>query len=161
MIACSITETKAFMNRLLLSDYFDAFFLSEADFVTFTTFHIDGTLQKGYYSSEELREQQMEHQTGVTWKQVRPFCLELIRGTHTPLEFKIVLRLSPANVEKLLRQNALPLTPEDIHGLFLNLHFQNGALTCITGASLAVFSLDKSLDHLWDATVRKFLKEFI
>lgn len=160
MVSLQITDVKTFMNKLLLSDYFDAFYLSEAAFVTFSTFHIDGKLNTDYYSREELEEQQMTSQDCCIWKQVRPFCLDLIRGKHTPLKFKIVFRLSPANTEKLLKQADIPLTVKDIDGLFLNIHFQNGSLTCTTGTVLRIFTMDKTLDHVWDKMVQKFLIDF-
>lgn len=159
MLALQITEIKPFMNKLFLGDTFDAFQLSEAIFVTFNTFHIDGSLQKDYYSSEELETQNLSQQSWSFWRQVRPFCLDLIRGKHTPLEFRIVFRLSPANVEKLLAQSQLPVNPADIDGLFLNLHFRQGMLTCTTGSSLRFFTLDKTLEHLWDDLVKKYLQK--
>lgn len=156
MISLEITERKNFMNQLFLTETFDAFFLSEATFVTFNTFHIDGRLKPEYYSSEELENSGMTEQLFSSWHQVRPFCLELIRGKHTPLEFKIVFRLSDANVQKLLVQSSLSLRPADIAGLFLNLHYHDGKLTCTTGTALTFFTLDKSLDHVWDTMVQKF-----
>lgn len=160
MVSLQITDIKAFMNRLLLSDYFDAFYLSEAAFVTFSTFHIDGKLNKDYYSQEELEEQKMTDQDSCTWKQVRPFCLDLIKGKHAPLKFKIVFRLSPANTEKLLKQADIPLTSQDISGLFLNIHFQTGSLTCTTGTVLRIFTMDKTLDQAWDKMIQKYLIHF-
>ena len=161
MISIQIKEKKPFMNRLFLTDYFDAFYVSEASFTTFATFHIDGLLKKEYYTREELEEQQLVDQSCALWRQIRPFCLDLVRGTHTPLEFKLIFRLSPSNTEKLLKQKGIPLTPEDIHGLFLNIHFRTGSLTCVTGTSLRVFSLDKTLDQTWDIMVQKFLSDFV
>lgn len=156
MIALHVTDIKHFMNRLFLSEDFDAFRISEATFVTFSTFHIDGQLQKDYYSAEELEEQQLTEQSCSSWRQVRPFCLSLIKGKHTPLEFKIVFRLSQANVQRLLQQSGLSFSINDVNGLFLNLHYQNGGLTCTTGTALSFFTLDKTLDHVWDDMVCKF-----
>ena len=161
MISLQIKDVKPFMNKLLLSDYFDAFLVSEATFVTFSTFHIDGALKKDYYSEEELEEQHMQEQTHAAWRQIRPFCLELIKGKHTPLEFKIVFRLSPSNTEKLLHQADISLTSKDISGLFLNIHFQTGSLTCTTGTALRIFTLDKSLDTVWDKMIQKYLASFV
>lgn len=162
MISIQISDVKLFMNKLFLSEYFDAFLLSEANFVTFNTFHIDGTLQHAYYSSEELEASGMSQARFSLWKQVRPFALSLVKGTHTPLEFKIVFRLSDRNVEKLLRQSGITaFSSADIDGLFLNLNFSRGTLYCISGTSLTLFSMDKSVEHAWDDTVKKYLKPFL
>ena len=160
MIAITITERKSFMNRLFLTEYFDHFFLSEATFVTFNTFHIDGILKKEYYTPDELEIGQLTEQQYSSWKQIRPFALSLIKGSHTPLEFKIIFRLSEKNVKKLLAQASLSYSVEDVNGLFLNLHFKAGTLTCTTGTSMAFFTLDKSLEKAWDDTIKKYLKDF-
>lgn len=156
MIALHITNIKQFMNRLFLCEDFDAFRLSEETFVTFGTFHIDGLFQKEYYSSEELEEMQFIDDPHLSWRQARPFALTIIKGKHTPLEFKIVFRLSCANVQRLLQQSGLAFTPGDVSGLFLNLHFQAGCLTCTTGTALRTFTLDKSLDRIWDEMITRF-----
>lgn len=156
MIALHITNIKQFMNRLFLCEDFDAFRLSEATFVTFGTFHIDGLFQKEYYSSEELEEMQFIDDPHLSWRQARPFALTIIKGKHTPLEFKIVFRLSCANVQRLLQQSGLAFTLGDVSGLFLNLHFQAGCLTCTTGTALRTFTLDKSLDRIWDEMITRF-----
>ena len=72
MISIQISDVKVFMNKLFLTEYFDAFFLSEANFVTFNTFHIDGTLQHTYYSSEEQEEYGMSQMKYSRWKMFAP-----------------------------------------------------------------------------------------
>lgn len=162
MIAIQITDVKLFMKQLFLSEYFDAFWLSEANFVTFNTFHIDGMLQHAYYSREELEESGMKEARFSSWKQVRPFGLSLVKGTRTPLEFKIIFRLSQLNTEKLLKQNGITeFSADDVDGLFLNIHFSRGTLNCISGTSLSLFSMDKSVEHAWDDAVKKYLKPFL
>lgn len=157
MLALQITELKPFMNKLFLGDVFDTFLLSEASFVTFNTFHIDGKLKKEFYSATELEEHFPDQQSYSTWKQVRPFCLELIKGKHTPLEFKIVLRLSERNLQKLLDNSGLSLSIADINGLFLNLHYHDQKMLCSTGTAMNLFTLDKSLDQLWADMIMKYL----
>ena len=162
MISIQVSDVKSFMNKLFLSEYFDAFLLSEANFGTVNTFHIDGTLQHAYYSSEELEESGMGERRFSLWKQVRPFALSLIKGTHTPLEFKIIFRLSQSNVEKLLGQTGIKtFSASDVDGLFLNLNFSRGTLYCISGTSLTLFSMDKSVEHVWDDVVKRYLKPFL
>ncbi len=157
MISLRILDIKGFMAQLLLRDTFDRFYLTEASITTFGMFLIDGRLQKDYYTSEEL-ENEAYAQPYSYWKQMRPFCLELIKGKKTPLRFKIVFQLSAANTQKLLSQLGASLSPSDINGLFLNLHFENQTLTCVTGTSLKLFTMDKSLEHAWDDMVRKFFR---
>ena len=53
MIALQIADIRHFMKKLLLSESFDRFLLLEGSITTFCTFHMDGQLQKTYYTGEE------------------------------------------------------------------------------------------------------------
>lgn len=59
MIALKIAEVKDFMNKLLCQDVFDHFLIQEAVITTNVSCHIDGTLQKDFYTLEELEEQNL------------------------------------------------------------------------------------------------------
>lgn len=158
MQSLKITEVKDFMTKLLTADPFDAFLLSEASLTTFTTFHIDGSFHKDYFGMTE-EDTECSSAKFPSWKLLRPFFFDLVKGKHTPLQFKIVFRLADYNVEKLLQQSGISLTAQDISGLFLNIHYNGKEVTCTTGTSLRIFTLDKSLDHAWDSMVQKFFKQ--
>ena len=51
------------------------------------------------------------------------------------------------------------LLPDQVGGLYLNIQYENGEMYCITGTSLQVFTMDKSLEREWDESVRQFLKK--
>ncbi len=158
MILLQLIDIKEFMSHLLLKDTFDHFYLKEASITTFSTFLIDGYLQKEYFSSEEQEMNRLETQPYCYWQQVRSFCFDLIKGKKTPLSFKLVFQLSSENTAKLLAQSGLSLSPSDVSGLYLNLHYDGEHLNCVTGTSLRIFTLDKSLDQAWDLMVQKFLR---
>lgn len=158
MISLKILDLKDFMSKLLISDVFNNFLLSEATITTGNTFTIDGHLNRDFYTSEELEEHNLTEQTISTWETLKPFCFELIKGKKTPLNFKMVFLLSSLNVTKLLEQCKISLTPNDINGLFLNIKYNNNTLHCVTGTSLKVFTLDKSLENEWDFMIQKFFK---
>ena len=90
------------------------------------------------------------------WKELREYCFSLIRGKRTPLRFKFVFGLSEPNIEKLLRQQGLSFTPQDVQGLYLNISYDGHSLRCVTGTSMNLFTLDKSLEEAWDKMVQKF-----
>lgn len=150
MQSLQIPDVRDFMNKLLATEVFDAFLLSEASVTTFTTFRIDGSFHREYFGTEE--------EDTLTWRIMRPLFYGLVKGKHTPLDFKIVFRLADYNVEKLLNQSGIPLHAHDVAGLFLNIHYNGKETFCITGTSLRVFTLDRSLDHAWDAMVQRFFK---
>jgi len=70
---------------------------------------------------------------------------------------KMVFLLPPEQVTKLLSDNQTALTPDDINGLFFNIKYQDGAVSVVTGTSIKVFSLDKTLEHSFDAFAKDFL----
>ena len=53
MISFQMEDVKAFMNKLLLSQTFDAFHVVEGSIITYSTFHFDGHLHPDYYTKEE------------------------------------------------------------------------------------------------------------
>lgn len=158
MRSFQIQDTRDFMKKLLMTDTFDTFQLSEASITTFSSFHIDGHFHADYFGSQE-EEFPVEQDSFVLWKRVRPFFFELTRGKNTPLSFRIVFRLAPHNVAKLLQQSGITLTAEDIDGLFLNIRFDENGLYCISGTSLRIFSMDKSTEHAWDGMLEKFFRQ--
>lgn len=159
MISLHILDIKNFMTQLLLRDSFDRFYLAEATINTFASFYMDGHLQKDYYTSEELETTEEYRQPYALWKQMRPFCLDLIKGKKTPLSFKIIFQLSDADTGRLLAQAGVPFSPADVGGLYLNLHYDGQTLHCVTGTALKFFTMDKSLEIAWDETVRKFFRQ--
>ena len=151
MILLSISEVKEFMSKLLLSDTFDSFLFIEGEIVAFNTFSINGYLQKDFFDKDMIPERNYS-----LWKELREYCFSLIRGKRTPLRFKFVFGLSEPNIEKLLRQQGLSFTPQDVQGLYLNISYDGHSLRCVTGTSMNLFTLDKSLEEAWDKMVQKF-----
>lgn len=159
MTAFQIQDIKDFMTKLLIKETFDSFYLSELSVTTSITYTIDGRLHPEFFNTEDARQLHESGQQHCQWRDVKAFCFSVIKGKQTPLHFKIVFMLSPQNTEQLLKKNGLPISAKDIFGLYLNCQFDNNELTCVTGTSLRFFTLDKSLDHAWDALVRNYLKQ--
>ena len=55
-----------------------------------------------------------------------------------------------------MERHSLDFSSADVQGLYLNIRFEDGLLQCVTGTSLKTFSMDKSLEKLWDQTAMKF-----
>ena len=130
MIALNVQDVKDFMARLLISEEFDSFWLCEASITTFSTFQIDGTLRPEFFDTEEAEALTKSGRTHCLWQEVKPYCFSIIKGKKTPLSFKIVFQLS-----------------------------RQASLICTTGTSMKLFSMDKSLDLLWDEAVITFFKK--
>ena len=52
MLALKIIDVKDFMNKLLIGEVFDRFFLVEASVTTFNVFTIDGRLQQDFFDTD-------------------------------------------------------------------------------------------------------------
>lgn len=159
MIALQIKNIKNFMNKLLLQDTFDPFLVSEASITTFTTFSISGDLRKEFFDPEQTDLEEYTSRTQVSWKEVRPFCLSVIKGKRPPLSFKFVFQLPPEEITQLLEETDLPIQPEDVYGLFFNCQYHSEMLTLTTGSSMKIFTLDRSLDQAWDQKLTAFLEK--
>ena len=152
-------DTKKCMNGLLLSPAFDSFLFIEGEIITFNTFQIDGRLKKEFYH-QGLGENTIPDREYALWKEQREFCLSLIKGKRTPLGFKFVLSLSAPNISRLLAQEGLTFTPGDVQGLYLNFKYDGTHLTCTTGTSMNLFTLDKSLETAWDKMAQRIFTKY-
>ncbi len=159
MIALHILDQKEFTKQLFIGNIFHPFLLSEASITTFSTFHIDGNLKKGFYTEEEQDSMHLSERDYASWEECKPFCFSIIKGKHMPLHFKIVFHLSRHDMERFLISSGIPMTADDIFGLYLNITFDGTNLICTTGSSIKTFSLDKTLDNSWDIWVMTFLKQ--
>ena len=157
MIALKITNIKHFMGRLLGSEDFDSFLLEEASVSTYNTFHIDGHLNREFYTSEEWEDREIRPYDFSMWKTMRPICFDLIKGNHTPAAFRFVLHLIPKYTESILQNGDSSVTPEQIKAFVLNIKYDGNDLTLVTGTAFYTFLMDKTPDVLWDQAVRQFL----
>ncbi len=158
MIALQIKNVKNFMGKLLTSDLFDAYLLSEATIATYNTFIIDGRQNQEFYTSEEWREPSVRPYDFSMWKDMRPICFQLIKGRRTPVSFKFVFHLIPAYVESILKDGSVSVPLELIGALVLTLKYDSSGLTLTTGTSLSTFLPDRSLDIFWDKYNKLFLE---
>ena len=156
MLSIKIIDVKHFMNTLLKEETFDRFLLREATIKSGISYVIDGTINYDFYDTEE--QEQFSHRTYCYFGEQRPFLFSLMKGKKTPLAFRIVFLMAQSNVQKLIDLNHLPFQVSDINGLFFNVHFEHGTLTCTSGTSLKVFTLDKTLEQVWEHNLKAFLK---
>ena len=121
-------DTKKCMNALLLHPAFDSFLFIEGDITTFNTFQFNGRLKKDFFSTEE--KEALDDREYALWKELREFCLSLIKGKRTPLGFHFVLSMSAPNIARLLEQEHLSFAPADVQGLYLNFKYDGTKLSC-------------------------------
>lgn len=152
MIAIRLPELKHFTSQLFIQDTFHSFLVYEASFVTGCSYLIDGHRNAEYYGPEEESAEEY-----IGWNELRPTCFQIIRGTRLPLQFKLVLRAPAKLLDELLSCADTGISPEQIEALHFIIHYRDGGITCTTGTSLKFFTLDKSLDKIWDCYLLQFL----
>lgn len=159
MIALQLLEVKDCMQKLLLSDAFDSFSFIDGSITTFATFTFNGFIHKDFYNTDEQETNLVAHKEFTTWGDMRDYCYHVIKGKNSPLAFKFVLSLSTENTARLLERDFPSISADGIQGLYLNFQYDKGSLECITGTSMKTFTMDKTLDHIWDDTAMKYLKQ--
>ncbi len=143
----ALQDTKLFTRKLFLETDLDDLLLKEAEVVTFNRFTIDGHIRRSFYQKEELEQKNIGEFS--SWKMLRPFCFSLI-----------VFMAEPERVAAFLESRQIAsITQEQIQGLYLHIRYEEGRLSCVTGTSLAVFTLDKTVETEWDGYVGRLLKE--
>lgn len=157
MTVFTIENRKEFMHLLLRTDTFDGFLISEGEVRTCALFRIDCHLSKGFFNTEELQDLGLLEGDPLPYSMLRDILFSLIRGKQSPVSLKLVLSLPKSSIRELILSSGAPIKPEELSGLFLNLHYQNGALRVSTGVGYLLFSRDRALEDAWDASVRKFL----
>jgi len=155
MIACQLKDIKLFMNKLLNSETFDKFSLETARITTYNTFEIHGRTVPEFYNDLEEKPEVIPEFS--LWRDMRPICFGLIKGNRTPVSFQFTLRADMDYTYRLIKQNEIDVDPAKVSCLFVNIRYEHGTLTCITGTSFTTFVADKSLETLWDTTFKKSL----
>ena len=159
MIALQIKNIKSFMSRLLSSESFDCFLLSEASITTNNTFFIDGHQNKDFFSDEEWEDTSIRPYDYSMWKDIRSLCFHLIKGRRTPVSFKFILHLIPSYVESILSDDSVTVPISQVKALVLTIKYDQTGLTLTTGTSLKTFLPDKSADIFWDKYMKQFLEK--
>lgn len=158
MLSIQIRDVKEFMNHLLLEDTFHPFYLWEASIKTAVTCHIDGHLNSDFFNSDEL--ELLPNKEYISWAKIKPQIFSMIKGHKTPLSMKLILMLSDSNIDNLLVKYNLPLSRENINGLFFNIHYDHNVLLCTTGVSYRTFSMDKRLETAFDENMLAYLRHY-
>lgn len=143
------------MQCLLIKDIFDKFLINEGNITTSNTFHFDGRINSSFFDKEELDSMTEDF---IYWKNIKHICFEIIRGKKVPTHMKLVFSFPKNSYPRIINECGISnLTPQDIGGLYLHINYDNNHITAITGTSLNLFSMDKTLDRYWDDLMKKFL----
>ena len=68
-----------------------------------------------------------------------------------------ILAMKRSFIKHLIEGNNIDIQPEDVNDLFMNIKFEKDKLTVITGVSLKVFTMDKSLEKAFDNYIQNLI----
>ena len=159
MISCNIIKLKDFMSKLLTTDCFDSFLLEQATITTYNTFHIDGRLEKDFFSSEEWEDVTLRPYSFSCWSDIRPICFSLIKGKKTPISMKYVLRLKPEHMQRLFESENLSVPKGFVDALIVTIRYNANGMSCTTGVSFSNFLPDKTAEKIWDKAFIQLLNK--
>lgn len=155
MISLKILEMNRCMGKLLKGDSFDSFLLKEGFLRTNMEFRFQGKQFLEYF---EAKEQEQMTQEYVFWKEIKPIVFELVKGKRTPLAFSFTLFLTKEQRDELFVREAVTIG-EDNPTLFLQIRFEHGVGRMITGTARNIFTLDRTLEEVWDLEVKRLLHQ--
>lgn len=153
MIALTIEDIKAFTKALLIDDIFHSMLCCKITIHHNVDFFIDGHYNMDFFDNEE-REEKKEQQY-ATWEELKPIAFQIIKGTHLPQSFQIVLALPPSAIVSFIEHSKTTIRKEQVDGLYINVHYHDGQLQLTTGSSYSLFTMDKNLDQYLDTWLKK------
>ena len=157
MRAFKITRTGSFMTKLLSGNTFDSFLLEEASVNMQVSWHLDGRINRNFYTSEEWEDPSLHRYPFAAWGDVRGHVRELIRGRKAPASLSIILQARPDTVVKILQGAGYPQLTDSIGGMAINIRYDGSEVTLVSAISLRNFTLDKNADRIWDETIEQYL----
>ncbi len=158
MKSIEIGNIKKFTSALFVGGDFDTFCVAEASMSTLINVTIDGHTNPEFLKTEDGTVPDIS--PIIKWSEIKSLCYDVIKGTRLPLKFRIILMVPEAKVGSFITNAGLDIRPEEVGTLALNIRYEAGKLTCITGTSLKAFRPDKTLEEAWDASMMKFLGRF-
>ena len=156
MLDITVTETRDFVKKLLIESTFDHFLAMEAFVKSGITYSFDGRINKDFFDKEEL--EAMSSTSYTDWETLSPHVYNVIRCKKLPLSFKIVLVLSQQDIMDMLEKNHLTIPVSDVANLTLNIYYDGMSIQLTSMATQNIFTMDKTLEHVWDEDIRTFLK---
>lgn len=156
MISFNVKDINIFMQQLLMKETFDNFLLCDCQIDTSNTFHINGHINRKFYSSEEL---ETINNDFICWKSMKHICFEMIKGKKVPTKMKLVFALPKDKYNEIIHSSGMIIDPAQIGGLYIHITYEDNKVEIITGTSLNTFTMDKTLDNYWDKKILSFFQQ--
>lgn len=153
MFSGTVEELKSFMAVLLRGELFDAWEVTEAKVETFFELSVNGRLKKDFFDDTEEVDREF-----ARWGEVKELFFQAIKGKRLPGMLRIVLAADKEWTRQIVKECGKE-TEESGASLYLNIRYSATGCQLISGVSHAGFTLDKTLDSVWDTVLQEFLKK--
>jgi len=148
-------DVKEFMGALLMSEKFDCLEVRGVDVTTFTHFNISG--QKIVLAASAAAEEDDENEAEEVkvkavyckWMEIRPIVHSFIKGGAKPSYMKIIFSIGSDEALKIHENGA---------AMYLNVAYNGEEVFFTSATAQRGFSLDKSLDHVWEDYLVEFFR---
>ncbi len=160
MIRFSPKKLRDFNKHLFAETTFDAFLVPEAHFVTSFRTDFEGKLPPAGTAdtaADSDGKAVPADLSCVSWKELRPIALQLVRGQVPPKSFSIVMKLPEDQAESLFAGGSPAESAGQIPGFYLNIRYAKEELMLTSGCMQKTFSLDKTWEKAWDKHIEDFL----
>ena len=147
-----ILDVKDFMSHVLTKETFDDLLLAEAKISGKAGLYLSGKPAEGFYEEEDLDESGY-----VCYGHLRKICLAMVQGQRTPDSFTMMFVLPRKKLSALIENSDSVLNPSDVESLSLLVRFKDGGLSVVTGSAYRIFTMDRTLNEIWDKKVEDFL----
>lgn len=147
-----IEDAKEFIESLKSNEKYDSFYLYEARIKGRLDYYISGKQNPDYFDSDD----KSSIDEYISWGDVKNSIFGLFDEEKLPNSFKIILMFNRDNIERLISMNKLSINLSDVSALMYNIYLEDGKLYITTGTSLKIFTLDKTLEQLWEDTVERY-----
>ncbi len=151
------------MAQLLVQEVFDAFLLEEVRVLTASELVLSGRRNANWYDTglwERMQAASEECAAWMTWKEVKTVVFSYIKGSRTPDMLRVSLKVqSKQAVQMLADSGVLSIYEQQRPDLFLQIRYEKGMLSIVTGAAYPSFTMDKTVEKAWDVAICTFLKQ--
>ena len=147
------SDVKSFMGALLMSDKFDFLEVRGVDLTTFTHFNISGQKTQQTEPETDSADKDKPEEKVKTiyckWAEIRPLVHSFIKGGAKPSHMKIIFSMESSEAQKLHENGA---------AMYLNITYNGDEVFFTSATAQRGFSLDKSLDHVWEDYLVEFFR---
>ena len=147
------SDVKPFMGALLMSEKFDFLEVRGVDLTTFTHFNISGQkivqVEPEADSDDEDKPEEKVKVIYCKWAEIRPLVHGFIKGGAKPSHMRIIFSMESNEAQKLHDNGA---------AMYLNITYNGEEVFFTSATAQRGFSLDKSLDHVWEDYLVEFFK---